>query len=151
MKTKICGRCNQEKPLTEFYKHKRDGYRSRCKVCSKLDYKEYINRPERRELFKTYRKEYYGRAEVKKRIKAYREDQQKNPKFKAIRLARNYLRYMVRLGRIIKEPCSICDKFQVEAHHPDYKQPLMIVWLCPDCHRELHYSLKETLKEVGSE
>jgi hypothetical protein len=23
-------------------------------------------------------------------------------------------------------------------HHPDYSRPLLIIWMCRDCHRELH-------------
>lgn len=145
METKICSGCKQEKPVSEFYKSKRDGYRSRCKVCSKMANKEYINRPEVRERLKGWRSEYYIRPEVKERVDAYRMKIHNDPEFKIKFFARNRLRHMVRMGRIIKEPCAICGKEQTEGHHPDYNQPLMVVWLCPDCHRQLHYSLKANI------
>lgn len=36
-KTKVCIKCHQEKPVTEFYRHKRskDGYSCYCKECQK--------------------------------------------------------------------------------------------------------------------
>ena len=36
--TKVCSRCRQEKPLSEFYTSNttKDGYRPQCKECSKL-------------------------------------------------------------------------------------------------------------------
>lgn len=39
--TKVCFKCNTEKPLTEYYKHKKmsDGHLNKCKVCNKKDSK----------------------------------------------------------------------------------------------------------------
>jgi hypothetical protein len=36
-----------------------------------------------------------------------------------------------------------CDRCRVgsvrlEAHHPDYRSPLRVLWLCPDCHHAEH-------------
>jgi hypothetical protein len=46
--TKVCYGCKEEKPLTEFHKHKytHDGRQSRCKLCWNIAaYKNYIPHP----------------------------------------------------------------------------------------------------------
>lgn len=39
MKSKICFKCNKDKHLTEYYKHKKmgDGHLNKCKSCTKSD------------------------------------------------------------------------------------------------------------------
>lgn len=49
-------------------------------------------------------------------------------------------------GKLIPEPCK-CGCEKVEMHHPDYSKPLEIIWLCRDCHLELHRKEREIEKE----
>ena len=39
-----------------------------------------------------------------------------------------------------KDICECCGikKFTLTKHHPDYSQPLLVQWLCEECHNELH-------------
>jgi hypothetical protein len=37
-----------------------------------------------------------------------------------------------------KQPCVICGKKETQAHHPDYKQPKNVVWLCIQHHKQIH-------------
>ena len=139
METKLCGKCRQEKPVSEFYKSKRDGYRSRCKSCHREDNLEYAKTG----YYSEYGKEYFKRPDVKRRaadrIKKYSQDPQKRFKF----LARWYAKRMIRNGVITREPCAECGAEQAEVHHKDYNQPLAIVWLCFKCHRKLHLQVSE--------
>lgn len=43
-----------------------------------------------------------------------------------------------RRGKIEKCPCYFCGDAQAEKHHPDYSQPLLVVWLCRKCHLQVH-------------
>ena len=65
MKRKVCGKCGQEKSVSEFYKSKRDGYRSRCKECHKKDCREYAKTG----YYARYQREYSKRGYVKERMK----------------------------------------------------------------------------------
>jgi len=145
METKKCGKCKQDKPVTEFHKSTRDGYRSRCKPCHREDCREYSKtgyyreyqkqHPQHREPYrKLYIKEYEKRPEVKEKHRIYGQ----RPEVKIKNIARWYLNHQIRTGKLNREPCAFCGKPQGEAHHLDYSQPLLIVWLCPNCHRGVH-------------
>jgi len=43
----------------------------------------------------------------------------------------------VRGKRVLPMPCLVCGK-DAEAHHPDYSQPLDVIWLCDTHHKEVH-------------
>src|SRR5690606_9479569 len=42
MKSKVCFKCGDEKPLTDYYRHKQmgDGHLNKCKDCTKRDVRE---------------------------------------------------------------------------------------------------------------
>lgn len=52
--------------------------------------------------------------------------------------ARNLLQAAVRRGKIIPQPCKECGIKKVDGHHPDYKKPYEVVWLCRSHHSKLH-------------
>ena len=52
---------------------------------------------------------------------------------------RSYVHVYIKGGKIIKQPCSVCNSTEnVEAHHEDYSKPLDIIWLCRTHHLEYH-------------
>lgn len=55
--------------------------------------------------------------------------------------ARQKLRYHVKRGYIIEKPCNECGAKKVYGHHPDYKKPLKVFWLCRKHHDLLHHPL----------
>lgn len=68
--SKICFKCNKDKPLTDYYKHKEmsDGHLNKCKDCTKLDTKnrhdkllkdpDWVEKEHKRHREKYYRLEY---------------------------------------------------------------------------------------------
>ena len=146
METKICSKCKERKPVSEFYKSARDGRRSVCISCQRIAAKEYNSRPESRERHKIwwrlYKKEYYARLEPRKRLRAfmraYIKGYSKRPLVKLKAWARRYTSNAVVAGEITREPCTICGEEQTEAHHLDYERPYIIMWLCRGCHKKVH-------------
>lgn len=45
--------------------------------------------------------------------------------------------YELNKGRLGKQPCQVCGtEDNLEMHHPDYSQPLLVEWLCRPHHIE---------------
>ncbi len=51
--------------------------------------------------------------------------------------ARAYARVYTARGLLPILPCAVCGA-AAERHHPDYTQPLQVIWLCKVHHREHH-------------
>ena len=79
---KVCTKCKEEKPRSEFYKNRRvkDGFQNQCKVCEKQYYQEnrekILNRAkqhyqENREKILDYAKQHY--QENKEKLPDYRK------------------------------------------------------------------------------
>lgn len=52
--------------------------------------------------------------------------------------ARSLAGTALRRGKIERSPCVACGEEDAVMHHPDYRKPLEIVWLCRPCHRQEH-------------
>lgn len=84
-------------------------------------------------------------------FKNHREWEISNRLDKKRRKAIGKVRQAVLSGKIIKpEKCSQCNdnKGRIEGHHPDYKKPLAIIWLCRFCHRKMHVEINRTKKQL---
>jgi hypothetical protein len=44
----------------------------------------------------------------------------------------------VKRGHVIKPDTCECGRPNPQGHHSDYSKPLMVSWLCPKCHSEIH-------------
>lgn len=44
----------------------------------------------------------------------------------------------VRSGKLEKWPCQVCGDPKSVGHHPDYDNPLGVVWLCQTHHKAAH-------------
>ena len=148
---KTCFKCGKKKPANtkHFYRHfaMRDGLLGKCKECAKKDSARRLIE-KRDEVIKYERK----RARLPHRVKA-RKKYAKTPEGKLahqkslrrqIELypenykARTMTRNAIRDGKLLKEPCKVCGKRKVEAHHQDYSKPLDVEWLCNKHHRQRH-------------
>ena len=63
--------------------------------------------------------------------------------------ARQRVHYHKKQGNITPGTCEMCgtDK-SIEAHHPDYSEPLEVVWVCSVCHRQFHKKEKVTVNKT---
>jgi hypothetical protein len=131
---KRCFKCFEEKPLSEFYRHAMmaDGHLSKCKTCARQDVLD--NRLKKTEQYREYDRERSAlphRRALRERIAA--EWAEKHPdRRRAINAANNAVRdgVLVRADRC--EGCGCVGG--VQKHHPDYAQPLLVMWLCKPCH-----------------
>lgn len=155
--SKICFKCNESLPLTEFYKHSgmADGHLNKCKKCTKKDTKENIqknhdyyieydrnraNLPHRVEARLKYAQTEAGKL-------AFRKAQEKWQTENVIKRAASLIvNNAIRDGKLKKEyQCQECgaNEGRIHGHHDDYSYPLSVRWLCSKCHSAWH-------KENGS-
>ena len=150
---KKCFKCNNTKPVDEFYKHPgmTDGRLNKCKACTRKDVRE--NREKNIEYYTEHdkeramlphrvnaRKEYLKTENGKKsRRKANEKYNKINPFIKPVS---RYLNNTLRYSKKMKKPtrCSMCklSKSRIYGHHWDYSKPLDVVWLCGQCHYFIH-------------
>ncbi len=135
---KACFKCGQEKPLDAFYAHPMmaDKHLGKCKECAKADVMRH--RQENEEKIRAYDRE---RGKLPHR-KARTTEVNKRWRVGAISKAHNVVSWAVHTGRLVKEPCWMCQAPKSEAHHDDYAQPLNVMWLCTVCHRSRHVFLR---------
>ena len=153
---KICFKCNELKPLNEYYKHKKmsDGHLNKCKDCTKKDVHKH--RGENIEKVRAYDRNRPNKSDRAKKSHDYHKTEKgKSVRFLATRNYRsaNPARYKantavgsaIRDGRL-KRP-DFCEKCGIackpSGHHDDYSKPLNVRWLCLDCHKEFHLFIRD--------
>lgn len=142
---KTCSKCQAVKPIGDFYSHPKmaDGRLNKCKCCTRKDVTDWRH-GDGREKVLAYD---VARAKSEKRRQHTRRVSQKwvldNP---AERCAQNALNNALRDGRLLRWPnCAVpeCDSKKLHGHHPDYSQPLEVVWLCAAHHKQAHALVKK--------
>jgi hypothetical protein len=133
MSTKVCFKCNQEKPLSAYYRHPQmaGGHLNKCKECKKEDVRG--NRKAKLAYYREYDRERGSRQSpeyCKEYLAKYPE------KYKT----HNAVNNAVRDGRLVKAPCIICGASKAHGHHDNYGRPLDVVWLCAAHHKQRHQS-----------
>lgn len=141
---KVCFKCHQAKPITEFYKHPMmlDGHLGKCKECTKRDVKEHRRKNIERVLDYDRQRTKRPERRAKKRIYHARYNQ-RHPD----RAAAHYeVSNAIRDGRLARQPCEVCGD-PAEAHHEDYSKPLDVQWLCFKHHRQRAHGQLQYLNE----
>lgn len=133
--TKTCNKCGETKPLAEFHKRltSKDGHRGHCKGCQKVIAKSWCeaNKERKAAAEKAWRK---ANPDA---VKTHRE--RKKERWPDKITARKAVSDAIRSGTLVRQPCEVCGSTEVHGHHDDYRQPLVVRWLCPVHHTEHHY------------
>lgn len=132
MTTKICFKCNEERPLSDYYKHPRmsDGHLNKCKLCTRKDtakdLEKKISTPDGLEKERARHREKYKRLNYKEKQKVWDVDRswKKNSKYK-------------NLNKKFKTPKGI------ELHHWNYNDEFIedVFLLNRKEHRQAHRHL----------
>lgn len=156
---KTCTVCKKELPISCFYKRKdsKDGYRSECKDCSKINNKQYYD-SHRQQIINNVA--LYAEAN-KEKIKQYQSEYQQNnaEKLKDYRKDRDISKR--KKMDVYKTPCAKCGEdrlYMLDFHHIDpstkgftigdsyrgndekiKEEVEKCICLCANCHREFHY------------
>lgn len=149
---KKCKNCLTELPFNFFYKHAqmKDGFLNTCIECVKTRVK--VHRANNLEEIKRYDRLRGRTLHRKLKVKEYADkNREKINEIKRQWGKRNRIKTRAHLavGRAIKKGalqkrcCEVCSNEKVEAHHPDYAEPLKVVWLCRKHHGEIHRQYKD--------
>jgi len=145
---KMCSTCGKEKAVTEYYK----GY-AKCKACLYEVVKKYRasergKEARRKEAINTRRsgkkqirqKRYEKTEKAKLADKRYEQKRYQSPEGKKRQAAKNAVKYAIKTGKLVKEPCFICGLENSVAHHSSYASDmrLAVTWLCTPHHNEIH-------------
>ena len=146
--TRVCLACSVERPIDQFYRHapSRNGRQTRCIACISADAKARKARADEAKPANwkmkgrdPAHKAAIARAWAQANRESVRESQRKHYAHRKERVsALNKVRYAIRPGKLIPQPCFMCGLPDVEAHHYDYSMPLDVTWLCKYHHELLH-------------
>jgi len=134
---KKCFKCHKIKRLGLFYEHPQmlDGHLNKCKNCTKKDMKN----PAYAERKRSYDKLRFHHP--KRKLWRMKQQRKNRGLFPGKNKARQAVLREIKTGRLVRQPCEACGN-KSEAHHPDYRKPLLVNWLCQRHHRELHNKQK---------
>lgn len=157
---KPCIACGGMLPLSSFYAHPRmaDGHLNRCKVCQRAAIKKARSaNPEHYLAYDRARGDLPHRKDALRPRTAHETGNRsgagnaawiaRNPEKRAAHIA---VGNALRDGRLFKpNRCENCNSSDhIQAHHDDYSQPLVVRWLCRDCHTSLHQQ-ERSLPRLG--
>lgn len=138
---KICFKCNEPKPLSEFYVHSMmaDGHLNKCKGCARADSSrrekalkqnpEWMEKERDRSRLKMAKIRAEGREKKATRAQRKRCLDKHALKYPDRNAARIAVGNAIRAGTLTRKPCRVCGNPTAQAHHEDYSKPLVVDWL----------------------
>lgn len=149
-----CTKCKVERPRTEFHKEpkKRNGLKSICKECGRSYSREWARQNKRENAEKARRWREANPDRVRENTRKWQSENmdllgQISRKYRASDperyRAHTCLAKAVSTGKILKPAsCERCGKTkeqpELDGHHQDYSKPLVVQWLCRQCHVDRH-------------
>lgn len=135
--SKVCFKCGKDKPLIEYYAHKRmaDGRLNKCKDCAKIyarERKSVLNEnPQWKEAERARHREKYYRL-------GYKEKHKPTPEMKAASMQRYKERYPEK--KSANSACQHMAREGEEMHHWSYKKEHWkdVIYLTPKHHAKSH-------------
>lgn len=139
---KLCSKCQQFKPPTEFYRDRRgkDGLFARCKACHNRATTDWGARNP--QALAAYKETYRATPNYKRLQRAAKVRYRQSEEARQKDAARWALNQALRSGKLTRQPCETCGAGRAEAHHDDYSKPLTVRWLCTKHHKQLHKKSK---------
>lgn len=125
---KRCTKCGKTKPLKQFGLNRatKNGRHSWCCECNTAYLRAWRER----------RKDNPSPSETPEAIAE--RNARWRAKHKLEKRAQKQVELAVAAGRLVPQACDECGAVKTEAHHKDYRHPLVVTWLCRSCHRRAH-------------
>lgn len=151
-KCKTCGKTHAEVAFYDSIKtYCKEHWRERVRANRLANIKQYrsyhrqrANRPDR----VAARAEY---AKTDRYIELHRKSTERYTRQRPERRrAQNAVNNAIRDGKLKPLECFVCGN-KAEAHHPDYSQPLDVMWLCDKHHKETHKLFREIERENANQ
>lgn len=140
METKICTKCKQEKPISEFNKnkYKKDGLQSECKECHNKLYKKYYynNKDKFRDRSKRNRKEI--------------RDFLNNIKQKGCSICGETDIACLDFHHLSDKKYNISELVNSENLNKIKEELNKCIILCANCHRKIHYYKDNSLISLNN-
>jgi len=151
---KSCSICKDIKNYDEFSpsKKSKDGYASACKKCHAIENRNYrlankkylLSGKKWRETHKSAHRKCCDNWIARNRDKVLAQVSkysQNNPEKVSARYA---VHNAIRRGDLIKQPCEVCGSAKrTHGHHDNYSNQLLVRWLCPKHHKDVHLKHKQ--------
>ena len=148
-----CPKCEEVKDVRDFRRNtKHAGYElwnlRICKTCVHQEYLDRVGDSEKHEKMLASTRKYRKSNPEKHAANARRYRKKHKDKIRATAK----LNYAIKMGRIERQPCCVCNsEARIHAHHDSYApgKEYEVRWLCGDHHALWHRMLDTMTDRIG--